>query len=90
MALASKKLEEVIHYIAFMEVRKGDPLVFDSHALAAKLVSLGTKIWIDTGDLDLAKSIWKREFTRYWMWSWILSQYCKRTRLELSRHGDST
>ncbi|MEC7641312.1 MAG: transaldolase family protein [Nitrospinota bacterium] len=63
MALASKKLEEVIHDIAFVEIGEGEPPVFDSHELAAKLVSLGTKLWIDTGDLDLARSIWKKEFT---------------------------
>ncbi|MFQ5672327.1 MAG: transaldolase family protein [Nitrospinales bacterium] len=63
MDLASRKLEEVIHDTACVEVGGGEPPVADSHELSAKLVSLGTQLWIDTGDLDLARSIWKKEFT---------------------------
>ena len=63
MDLASKKMEEVIHDIACVEVAGGEPPVADSHELSAKLVALGTQLWIDTGDLDLARSIWKKEFT---------------------------
>ena len=62
MDTASQKLDEVIHQIAF-ETITGDAPVSHSSALLAKLQSLGTQVWIDTGDLDKAKEVWQKEMT---------------------------
>ena len=62
MDTASQKLDEVIHQIAFENIT-GDAPVSQSSALLAKLKSLGTEVWIDTGDLDKAKEVWQQEMT---------------------------
>lgn len=64
MDIASRKLEEVIHQIAFQRLEKGgSPDSYETHELLARLKSLGSELWMDTGDLDLARSIWRRELT---------------------------
>ncbi len=62
MDTASHKLDEVIHQVAFEKIR-GDAPTSDSSELLAKLKSLGTQVWIDTGDLDKAKEVWQQEMT---------------------------
>ena len=62
MDTASQKLDGVIHQIAFEKIT-GDAPASHSSALLAKLQSLGTQVWIDTGDLDKAKEVWQQEMT---------------------------
>ena len=63
MDRAFKKLEEAIHDIASVKVGKEKTATHKSDKLLAKLATLGTELWIDTGDLDLARSVWKNELT---------------------------
>ncbi len=35
---------------------------FGSHAACVKLNDLGTELWVDTGDLDAASEVWRKEF----------------------------
>ena len=62
MTAASRKLDDVIHEIAFMELGDECP-VFDSDPTMARLKETGTELWIDTGDMERARSIWKSELT---------------------------
>ncbi|MEE2986489.1 MAG: transaldolase family protein [Nitrospinota bacterium] len=60
MSTVSQKLDEVIHDLAVVEVDDVQS-EFESDPLLAKLKSTGTELWIDTGELDKAQAIWKRE-----------------------------
>lgn len=63
MDIAGQRLEEAVHDIAHAKVGQGKAPVFESDELLAKLVSLGTELWVDTGDPELARSVWKKELT---------------------------
>lgn len=60
MSPLNQKLDELIHRIAHEEV-VGEKPSSETNALLAKLCSLGSELWIDTGDLEKARSIWKKE-----------------------------
>jgi len=62
MATQSQKLDELIHEIAHEEVA-GEKPAAETNALLEKLCSLGSELWIDTGDLEKARSIWKSELS---------------------------
>ena len=52
MDAVSQKLEEVLHRLAFEEI-KGDSPHSDSDPLLARLKVLGTEVWVDTGELEI-------------------------------------
>ena len=62
MTTVSGELGGVIHEIACMELGDDQP-VFQSDPTMARFKATGTELWIDTGDLEKARSIWKSEFT---------------------------
>ena len=62
MDAVSQKLEEVLHRLAFEEI-KGESPHSDSDPLLARLKVLGTEVWVDTGELEKAQEIWKNELT---------------------------
>ncbi len=62
MDVVSQKLEEVLHRLAFEEI-KGESPYSDSDPLLARLKYLGSEVWIDTGELEKAQEIWKDELT---------------------------
>lgn len=62
MTTVSRELDDVILGIACIEL--GDKqLVFQSDQTMARFKETGTELWIDTGDLEKAQSIWKIELT---------------------------
>lgn len=64
MGTVSKDLNETVHRIAFQDIRPGKlSNSYQSDPLLARLKELGSELWIDTGDLELAQSIWKNELT---------------------------
>lgn len=64
MGTISKDLSETVHRIAYKEINsEPSSRQYQSDPLLARLKQLGTELWIDTGDLDLAQSIWKTELT---------------------------
>lgn len=64
MGTISKDLSETVHRIAFKEISPGKPSKqYQSDPLLARLRELGTELWMDTGELELAQSIWKNELT---------------------------
>ena len=64
MGTVSKDLSETVHRIAFKKITPGKPSrQYQSDSLLARLKELGTELWIDTGELELAQSIWKTELT---------------------------
>ncbi len=64
MGTVSKDLSETVHRIAFQDIRPDTPSTpYPSDPLLARLKELGSELWIDTGDLELAQSIWKTELT---------------------------
>ena len=64
MGTVSKDLSETVHRIAFQEISPGKPSEeYQSDPLLARLKELGTELWMDTGELELAQSIWKNELT---------------------------
>ena len=62
MTTVSGELDGVIHEIACMELGNDQP-VFQSDPTMARFKETGTELWIDTGDLEKAQSIWKSEFS---------------------------
>lgn len=62
MATASQRLDEVLYGLAFEEIQ-GETPQNESDPLLAKLKDLGTELWIDTGELEKAREIWKGELT---------------------------
>ena len=62
MTTVSGELGGVIHEIACVELGDDKP-VFQSDPTMAQFKETGTELWIDTGDLEKARSIWKSEFT---------------------------
>ena len=62
MTTVSDELDSVIHEIACMDLGKDQP-VFQSDPTMARFKETGTELWVDTGDLEKAKSVWKSEFT---------------------------
>ena len=62
MTTVSGELDGVIHEIACVELGDDKP-VFQSDPTMAQFKETGTELWIDTGDLEKARSIWKSEFT---------------------------
>ena len=62
MTAVSGELDGVIHEIACVELGDDQP-VFQSDPTMAQFKETGTELWIDTGDLEKARSIWKSEFT---------------------------
>jgi transaldolase len=64
MGTASKALDDLVHQIACQKIDETAPKPdYQSDPLLARLKSLGTELWVDTGDLELAQSIWKSELT---------------------------
>ncbi len=62
MDTVSQKLEEVLHRLAFEKI-EGESPRSESDPLLARLKALGSEVWIDTGELEKAKEIWKNELT---------------------------
>jgi len=64
MGTASKALDGLVHQIACQKIDETTPKSdYQSDPLLARLKSLGTELWIDTGDLELAQSIWTKDLT---------------------------
>ncbi len=64
MRATGDNLEDLVHQAASVDIR-GEVAAtgYESHPLLAKLKTLGTELWLDTGDLDLALSIWKTDLS---------------------------
>ena len=60
MTTVSQKLDDLLHQLAYEEIT-GDKPASESNELLEKLTALGSELWIDTGDLEKAQSIWKSE-----------------------------
>jgi len=64
MGTVSKNLNDTVHRLACQEISSGRPAAqYESDPLLARLKEMGTELWIDTGELELAQSIWKNELT---------------------------
>ncbi|MFQ5483117.1 MAG: transaldolase family protein [Nitrospinaceae bacterium] len=63
MSIVSKELDGLIHQIASRDGGAAPDGSYASHPLLARLKALGSELWIDTGDLELARSIWKSDLT---------------------------
>ena len=62
MEIVDQKLDELLHHLAFEKIAGNLPNV-ESDPLLARLKSLGTEVWVDTGELEKAQDIWKQEMT---------------------------
>ena len=62
MEIVDQKLDELLHALAFEKIAGSAPKV-ESDSLLARLKSLGTEVWVDTGELEKAENIWKQEMT---------------------------
>jgi transaldolase len=64
MGTVSRDLSDTVHRLAFQEISAGQSSnQYQSDPLLARLKEMGTELWMDTGDLELAQSIWKTELT---------------------------
>ncbi len=62
MTTVGQKLDEVLHGLAFEKIEGNAPQT-ESEPLLARLKELGSELWIDTGELEKAREIWKTEMT---------------------------
>jgi len=62
MTTVSGEIDNVIHEIACVDLGDDHP-IFQSDSTMARFKETGTELWVDTGDLEKARSIWKSEFT---------------------------
>ena len=62
MEIVDQKLDGVLHNLAFEKIVGNVPNV-ESDPLLARLKSVGTEVWVDTGELENAQDIWKQEMT---------------------------
>ena len=62
MDTVSQKLDELMHTLAYEKV-EGVASQVDSDPLLARLKTLGSEVWVDTGELEKAQDIWKHEMT---------------------------
>ena len=62
MDTVSQRLDEVIHALACEKIKGNAPQV-TSDPLLARLNSLGSEVWVDTGELEKAQEIWKEEMS---------------------------
>ena len=62
MDTVDQKLDEMLNGLAYEKIVGGAPKS-ESDPLLAKLKSLGSEIWVDTGELEKAQDIWKKEMT---------------------------
>lgn len=59
-----EKIDELLREVALEAVAEGNAAAPPpSHPALAKLVSLGTELWLDTGNLEEASALWHREFS---------------------------
>ena len=52
MDTVNRKLEDVVHELAFTNIEEIPENTFESNPLLGQLVALGSELWVDTGDLD--------------------------------------
>jgi transaldolase len=62
MTTVSQKLDDVLHALAYEKIEGSAPKA-DSDLLLARLKTLGSEVWVDTGELQKAQDIWKLEMT---------------------------
>ncbi len=63
METTTVELTDLIHEIAIEGVRKKDVYSFEEHPVLKKLRSLGSQLWMDTGDREAALPLWKKELS---------------------------
>ncbi len=63
MGIVSAKIEEAVQELASETIEDVELPSYESHSLLKKLNSLDTETWIDTGDLELARSVWNQELS---------------------------
>ena len=64
MSVSDNKLDDLVHQVASRDIsEEGARTPYESHPLLAQLKSLGTELWLDTGDLEVARSTWKTELS---------------------------
>ncbi len=64
MKVAGNNLDDLVHQVASSDIGGEEAgTSYESHPLLAKLKALGTELWLDTGDRELALSIWKTDLS---------------------------
>ncbi len=64
MGLVSEQLDGIVHQLACREIgEKTNSENYKNEPLLAALKENGSELWIDTGDLELARSVWRQELT---------------------------
>ncbi len=63
MGIVSAKLEEAVQELASETIGDAELPSYESESLLKQLNALDTETWIDTGDLELARSVWKQELS---------------------------
>ena len=64
MGTATEEFDGIVHQLASRELGQPDPVdQYKSEPLLKALKATGPELWIDTGDLELARSVWRTELT---------------------------
>lgn len=61
MSSTREQLDEIIHGLAHETVEPGSPPESESSPALRALKALGTEPWVDTGDLEKARDVWKKD-----------------------------
>src|SRR5207244_358772 len=57
------RLDDILRELALDSVRNPESAEFETNPALARLRELGTELWLDTGNLDEARSLWTRELS---------------------------
>lgn len=57
------EVRDLIHEIAIEGIKKKEVYSFEEHPILKKLRSLGSQLWMDTGDREAALPLWKKEMS---------------------------
>ena len=63
METTTIEVRDLIHGIAIEGVRKKEVYSFEEHPILKKLRSLGSQLWMDTGDREAALPLWRNELS---------------------------
>ena len=63
METTTVQVADLIHEIAIEGVQKKEVYSFEEHPILKKLRSLGSQLWMDTGDREAALPLWKKEMS---------------------------
>lgn len=63
MSIKREELDHLIQELSLTELSKKETCSFEENRLLSRLKTLGSRLWVDSGDLEKAKKLWKKELS---------------------------